>query len=279
MRFYPFLIFLVVSINLCKSQNDTIFATYNIEEFTFQGREAKIVFPNIENTNGHWIWRARFWGVEPQVDKALLDKGFHLAYIDVAGLFGNVDAVNLWNEFYDFITKKYNFNQKVVLEGFSRGGLIIYNWASQNTEKVACIYADAPVCDIKSWPGGLYTGVGSPKDWQECLMAYKIDEKTVLSFEGIPLNNSVNIAKAKIPVIHVYGDSDKVVPHFENTERLAINFVKANGNIQLIRKKGIGHHPHSLEDPTPIVEFILKHTLTKNTSTEPVIRNTVLKNP
>ncbi len=59
----------------------------------------------------------------------------------------------------------------------------------------------------------------------------------------------------------------------------AINFVKANGNIQLIRKKGIGHHPHSLEDPTPIVEFILKHTLTKNTSTEPVIRNTVLKNP
>jgi hypothetical protein len=28
----------------------------------------------------------------------------------------------------------------------------------------------------------------------------------------------------------------------------------------LIVKKGIGHHPHSLKDPKPIVDFILQHT-------------------
>jgi len=38
--------------------------------------------------------------------------------------------------------------------GVSRGGLYCYNWASQNPEKVACIYGDAPVCDVKSWPMG-----------------------------------------------------------------------------------------------------------------------------
>jgi hypothetical protein len=27
----------------------------------------------------------------------------------------------------------------------------------------------------------------------------------------------------------------------------------------MIRKPGVGHHPHGLEDSTPIVEFIAKH--------------------
>jgi len=29
----------------------------------------------------------------------------------------------------------------------------------------------------------------------------------------------------------------------------------------LITKKGVGHHPHSLTDPTPVVEFIEKNAL------------------
>ncbi len=258
-----FLLILLVSISAALGQNEEPFSGYQVEDFVFQGRSAKIVAPNIEHNNGNWVWRARFWGVEPQLDKALLEKGFHVAYVDVAGFYGNQEAVQIWNDFYKFITVKYKLNSKVVLEGFSRGGLIVYNWAAQNTDKVACIYADAPVCDIKSWPGGLYTGVGSPKDWKDCLNAYNLDQNSVMEFEGIPLNTSVHVAKAKVPVIHVYGDDDKVVPHFENTERLAINFVKVQGNIQLIRKKGIGHHPHSLEDPAPIVAFILKHTKAK----------------
>ncbi len=262
-RVCRFLFILLLNISAVFSQNEEPFSEYRVEDLVFQGRNAKIVTPNTDYNNDNWVWRVRFWGVEPQVDRALLEEGFHVAYIDVAGFYGNQEAVQIWNDFYTFITTKYRLNPKVVLEGFSRGGLIVYNWAAQNTDKVACIYADAPVCDIKSWPGGLYTSDGSPKDWQDCLKAYKLDEKSVMDFKGIPLHNSAPIAKAKIPVIHVYGDNDKVVPHFENTERLAINFVKAKGNIQLIRKKGIGHHPHSLKDPAPIVAFILKNTRTK----------------
>ena len=40
-----------------------------------------------------WIWRARFFGHEPQADLALLEKGYHLAYTDVAGLYGSPKAV------------------------------------------------------------------------------------------------------------------------------------------------------------------------------------------
>lgn len=239
---------------------DNIFPAYRTEDFSFKGHEAKVVFPN-KKSNGYWIWRARFWGHEPQVDKALLEKGFHVVYIDVADLFGNQEAVELWNNFYRFCVDKYKFNPRVVLEGLSRGGLIIYNWASQNTDKVACIYADAPVCDIKSWPGGLYGGMGSPEAWKKCLKAYNLDEQSVFDFKGIPIYTCINVAKAGIPVLHVFGDSDKVVPHEENTAVLAKNFEAAGGEIKLISKRGIGHHPHSLENPEPIVEFILNNTL------------------
>ena len=36
----------------------------------------------------------------------------------------------------------------------SRGGLIALNWAIDNPDRVSAVYVDAPVCDIRSWPGG-----------------------------------------------------------------------------------------------------------------------------
>ncbi len=74
-------------------------------DFTFDGRNAKIVRPK-KTAPGHpWIWRARFWGHEPQTEIALLERGFHLVYCDVAELFGNDEAIGIWNRFYDMLTQ------------------------------------------------------------------------------------------------------------------------------------------------------------------------------
>ncbi|MBN3583293.1 prolyl oligopeptidase family serine peptidase [Algoriphagus aestuarii] len=253
-----FLFCLCLFISTVSFSQQRVFDEYTIRNFSFQGHAAKVVFPNKTNENGNWVWRARFWGHEPQLDKALLEQGFHVVHVDVADLFGNEEAVKIWDDFYVYCRKEFNLNQKVVLEGMSRGGLIIYNWAAKNTDKVFTIYADAPVCDIKSWPGGLYTGKGSSSDWEKCLKAYGLDSVSVLDFKGIPIYSSIAVAKAKIPVIHVYGEADEVVPYEENTALLAEEFRKAGGNIKLIGKPGVGHHPHSLEDPAPILEFILE---------------------
>ena len=155
MRFSILIVTFVLIGTTVTSAQENIFEDYKTTEFSFHGHGAKIVFPKKSNEQRFWIWRARFWGHEPQTDKTLLEKGFHVVYVDVAGLYGNDDAVQLWDQFYNYLRRKYKLNKKAVLEGMSRGGLIIYNWASRNTGKVACIYADAPVCDIKSWPGGL----------------------------------------------------------------------------------------------------------------------------
>ena len=233
---------------------------FEIIEFKFNGVDAKIVFPKKSNPSKNWIWRTQFWAHEPQTDIALLNQGFHVVYVDVVDLYGNKAAVNRLSDFYTFLIKNFHLNKKTVLEGMSRGGLDAFNWASENPDKVFCIYVDAPVCDIKSWPGGLGKGQGSKNDWEKCLKAYNLTELSVKGFTGIPLNNCLKLAKAKIPVLSVCGDADTVVPFEENSLKLAEIYRAAGGKIELIVKKGIGHHPHSLKDPKPIVDFILKHT-------------------
>lgn len=126
------------------------FHSFDRYDFSYAGRPCIVVVPNTVAAGKPWIWRARFFGHEPQTDIALLEKGFHAAYIDVAGLFGAPKAVALWDQFYAYLTQVHGFAQKPALEGMSRGGLIIYNWAATNPDKVACIYGDAPVCDFKS---------------------------------------------------------------------------------------------------------------------------------
>ena len=229
-------------------------------DFTVDGRRCWVVTPQAEAEGRPWIWRARFFGHEPQADIALLKEGFHLAYCDVGGLYGNPQAVMHWNAFYQLLTEKHGFARRPALEGMSRGGLIIYNWAAANPDKVACIYGDAPVCDFKSWPGGKGKGKGSPGSWTQCLEVYGFTEAEGLAYEGNPIDRLKPLAEAHVPLLHVVGDADVVVPVKENTAIIEARYKKLGGSIQVIHKPGVGHHPHSLKDPAPIVTFVLKHT-------------------
>lgn len=150
--------------------------------------------------------------------------------------------------------KYYGFSEKVVLEGFSRGGLFAVDWAAANPEKVSCIYLDAPVCDITSWPSRERTDL-----WKEFLQEWNIKEEDMKNFKGNPIDNLKPLAKAKIPIIAVAGDSDKTVPYDENLEILAARYKKLRGEIEVIIKEGCDHHPHSLDAPAPIIKFILNH--------------------
>jgi len=242
------------------SSQKTLWYDYDRYDFTYDGRRCIVVVP--KNPAGHlpWIWRARFFGHEPQTDLALLEKGFHVAYMDVAGLFGAPAAVEHWNAFYDYLTKGRGFGRRVALEGMSRGGLIVYNWACANPEKVACIYADNPVCDFKSWPAGLGKGKRHLPSWEACLEAYGLTAEQALEYDRNPIDNLEPLARAVVPVLHVCGTADTVVPIEENSDIVEKRYKKLGGKITVIRKPGMDHHPHSLEDPKPIVDFILTHT-------------------
>jgi len=233
---------------------------FEMIDSTLNGIHFKVVFPHKANKQRDWVWRARFWGHEPQTDLALLEAGFHLAYIEVGGLFGCEKAVKIWDDFYDMMIANYHLNPKVVLEGMSRGGLIVFNWGNRNADKVACIYADAPVCDFKSWPGGKGAGIGDSKAWKLCLSQYGFSEEVALLYNGNPIDHMENIASNKVPILCVVGDADTVVPFSENTALLEKRLNDLGWKINIIHKTGVGHHPHSLKNPKPIVDFILKNT-------------------
>ncbi|MCP4613694.1 MAG: SGNH/GDSL hydrolase family protein [Planctomycetes bacterium] len=238
----------------------SIWNGYERHDFTYDTRRCIVVVP--KNPAGHlpWIWRARFFGHEPQADLKLLEKGFHLVYMDVADLFGSPSAVKHWNTFYNYLTTQHHFHPLPALEGMSRGGLIIYNWACANPDKVACIYGDNPVCDFKSWPAGRGKGKHHQPSWEACLKAYGHTEVQALKYEHNPIDNLEPLARSVVPILHVCGTSDSVVPIQENSDIIEKRYKKLGGKITIIRKPGQDHHPHSLKDPAPIVDFILSYT-------------------
>jgi len=228
-------------------------------EFTVEGRPALMVMPRSGMKSGTpWIWRTEFFGHEPQGDIALLDRGFCVTYIDMQDMYGSPAAMKHMDAFYEFLRAGYEVSPKVVLEGFSRGGLFAFNWAALHPERVAGMYIDAPVCDFKSWPGGKGIGPGSPGDWEKLLKVYRMTEAEAMAYTKNPVDNLEPLAKAGVPIFAVIGDADEGVPVKENIDLVEERYRKLGGKIEVIRKPGGKHHPHSLPDPTPIVEAVVK---------------------
>ncbi|MGE9267451.1 MAG: alpha/beta hydrolase family protein, partial [Verrucomicrobiales bacterium] len=199
-------------------------------------------------------WRARFWGHEPAFDLALLAQGYHLAYCDVADLFGSPSALARWDRFYK-LSQRLGLHPKPVLEGMSRGGLIIFNWAKANPEKVTAIYADNPVCDIRSWPKDK-----APKSWQRCLEVHELRAEDVDKFTGNPIDHLAPLARAEVPLFLVLGAKDRTVPIAENALILEKNYLAHGGSVRKWIKANDAHHPHGLHPPTPLVDAILALT-------------------
>lgn len=232
---------------------------YDRIAFELAGREGFIVLPRLFAPGRPWIWRAEFFDAFPYADLALLGEGYAICYYGLSDMYGSPDAVNGMKGFQDFVTRTFGLAGKAIIFGFSRGGLYAFNYAATYPEQVALLYLDAPVLDIRSWPGGKGEGIGGAREWQECLAAYGLTEALSLAAKVSPLDRVEEVAAARIPIMIVAGDADDVVPFSENAAILAERYRALGGTIELIVKKGIGHHPHSLELPEPIVAFIREH--------------------
>lgn len=245
-----------------RESNDTEISSWNgyiRRDFYVNGREAILIEPSEKADGCPWIWRTEFFDAFSYADMEMLKKGWCLAYYRISNQYGSPEAVEMMKDFKDYIVSKYSLSQKVVLFGFSRGGLYAFNYSNKYPKDVSVIYLDAPVLDIRSWPGGKGIGIGSKNDWRQCLEVYGLKEEAILSWEGASVSRGKALINEGIPVIIVAGDSDEVVPFEENGKLLIELFQELGGEIKLILKKGIGHHPHSLEDPKEIVDFILKN--------------------
>ena len=230
-----------------------------------------VICPKNPKANKPWMWRSIFWGKESRAvkrctdaDAKLLEMGYYVVVApgDVSGHpRGNVaiDAA------YKLLTEKYGFAKKLSMASMSRETLALFRWASANPEKVSSIYVDNGVCNVRSWPAGKLVegsnseGKGNKRSWNLLKQSYDFQsDQEALAVKASPIDWLEPIAKAKIPILLVCGTEDKTVPYSENGEILKKRYQALGGDIQVILEKK-DHHPHGLNDPQQILDFITKY--------------------
>lgn len=130
------------------------------------------------------------------------------------------DDIRYWDAWYLFLTTQYGLGKKTSFVGMSGGGRNSFTWATSYPDRVSCIYADNPLIT------------------RESLM--KLD----------------TVVARDVPLLHICGSLDPLsVDHTFPIEAL---YQQLGGRISVMIKDGVGHHPHSLREPTLIVDFITR---------------------
>ncbi|MEZ6015316.1 MAG: SGNH/GDSL hydrolase family protein [Planctomycetota bacterium] len=229
-------------------------------DFVVDGRGCRLLVPAQIAPGRPWVWRARFPDFHTEPDELLLQRGFHVAYIDTGGMLGGVKAMALWDRFYEVLRAEHQLAQRPALEAVSRGGLFAYHWAARHPELVACIYADTPVCDIRSWPLGAGAGLGHAETWQHLLLELELTHEEALAYRFNPIDLLRPLADAGIPLLHIVSLNDQVVPPAENTFVLAARYRALGGEIDVMEvpegsAESNGHH-FVHPDPLRVADFI-----------------------
>ncbi|MBX3240846.1 MAG: hypothetical protein KIT80_15180 [Chitinophagaceae bacterium] len=83
-----------------------------------------------------------------------------------------------------------------------------------------------------------------------------------------PVDKIREIVKGKYPILIICADDDEMVSLAENTNLFEKKIKQLNGTVTVIHKPGFKHHPHSLPNPKPIVDFVLKAISDLNTGSD-----------
>jgi pimeloyl-ACP methyl ester carboxylesterase len=201
--------------------------SYDRYVFDLAGVEGSVtvITPKTAAPGNPWVFRADFVSRDAVVDLALLAKGFHIVTGPVPYNFDGPLRPH-WDAVYKHLTDN-GFSRKPVLAGAGGAAGEAYAWASENADKVACIYAENPVLRSRM-------------------------SKTP------PLDNLAPLAKAGVPLLHVCGGLD---PHLaDNTRVVEKRYKELGGQITVIIKEGEGHYPLAPRDPNAVVDFITQNT-------------------
>ena len=226
-------------------------------DFEFDGMSAILVFPDIAIENKNWLLKTEYFNAFPEFEIKMLERGWHLAYIKNKTRWCLDEDIERKKHFVDYITKEYGLYPKCLPVGMSCGGMIAFKLAARFPHLVSALYLDAPVMNLLSCPAGI--GDAGNELFPEFINATGMSLSELISYRDNPIDNMASILKNNIPVMMVYGDKDTVVPDHENGA-LYEDFCKKNGGIiSVIKKINCGHHPHGLNDNTPIIYFAEKY--------------------
>jgi len=231
-------------------------------DFRVGRHRAFIILPKTPAADGSkpWVWfiptlRDKYpnqwhdWLLE-----RLLRAGFAIAGVDIGESWGNPKGRLMFSRFHTEIVKKYALSPKACLFAEDRGGLMAYNWAAENVKNVKCIGAVYPVCKLTDGPffARVYdlTGTGDDKKNEA---AFKLQFKN-----HNPLDRLAPLAAAKIPLFHLHGGEDKLVPVYSHSAEMLRRYIKLGGPMTLIVRRS-NRHEAALEffESSELLNFFL----------------------
>lgn len=239
---------------------ETIWNGFKRIDFQFEGMEAILVFPEKANENRNWLLKTEYFGAFPNFEIEMLKKGWHLAYVKNVTRWCLNEDIDRKARFADFIIKEYNLYKKCIPVGMSCGGMIGVKFAAKYPEYVSALYVDAPVMNLLSIPAGLGAKTDVSITLQEFTDATGMTLIDLLSYREHPIDKMHFLLENNIPVIMVYGDTDTVVPYEENGALLEKFYLENGGVIETYGKENCGHHPHGLENNSPLIAFCEKYS-------------------
>lgn len=235
-----------------------VFSGHAGEEFSMDGHRA-FVIPSPHAHPGRpqpWVWYAPTLPGLPGPEETWMFGKFHAAGLAIAGIdvgesFGSPRGRAVFTAFHQHVVSRRGFASKPGLLARSRGGLMLYNWAVEHPESVACIAGIYPVCNLASYPG-----------LAKACDAYGLTESELAArlAEHNPLERVAPLAAARVPILHLHGDNDVIVPLADNSAALAERYRRHGGELRLIVVKGGGHDrwPGWFESPE-LVDFMIRH--------------------
>lgn len=197
---------------------------YQFNPNNFSGGGINIIVPKTPAPGNPWVFRADFVDRDAIVDEALLARGFYIVTGPVPYDDGPVQAQ--WDATYQYLVD-HGFSRKPVMEGRGAAAGEAYAWASENPDKVACIYGENPI---------MHSNLAKTS----------------------PLDSLAPLAKAGVPLLSVCGSLDPGLA--ANTRVVEQRYKELGGQITVIIKEGQGHYPLAPNDPQPVVDFIVKNS-------------------
>ena len=227
------------------------------EEFALCGRLAFVIMPpkSEGTTTQSWVWYAPTVPGLPTVEEEMMVQHFLDAGLAIAGIvgpsYGSPRGRAMYSVLYDELVGIRGFSKKPALLARSRGGLMLYNWAVEHPDSVSCVAGIYPVCDLSSYPG-----------LDKACGAYEMSEAELAACLSLhnPVDRIAPLAQAGVPLFHLHGDNDEVVPLEENSAALADNYRKHGGDMELIVVPGQGHNRDPLWfQSTALINFVITY--------------------
>jgi len=232
-------------------------------DFPVCGGKGFVILPTEPKADGSkpWLWLAPTFVHHPQPSKELprdehgwicrqlLANGFYIAGVDVGESYGSPAGRCLYSKLYELVVKEFALADKACMLGQSRGGLMMYNWAAENPQRVQCLSGIYPMCNLERYLGAkrIYSAYGMNES-----------EFRVCFHEHNPVDRLWSLAKADIPIFHVQGNIDKAVPLEDNSGELVRRYKILGGRAEVLVVEGKGHEvcPEFMQNQA-LVDFLL----------------------